>query len=371
MFLTEGRRKTRNRRIRRTERRESGSRRGTAYLAHEFGDMILTGMLKPIDLNRADLNLLVLFDTVLAERHVGRAAERMNLTSSAVSHGLGRLRRLLNDPLFLRTPKGVVPTERALNLATPVADILARVRGIVSSAEPFEPGTSSRRFTIGAPDAVSAVALPPLLARLRTAAPRIDISVRQLLPQSGARSSERAWEPAMNELETRTIDIAIMPINDVPARFAQRTLYEEDFVIASRAGHAYAEAPSLERFCEMQHLIVSLSGDAHGFVDEILAKRGLSRRLALTVPNFMLALAVIADTDFIGALPRRLVAMHSARFGVTFSEAPFPMTRDHIRAIVPKAALMDLGVAWLMDMLEQSAEIERRPGKAASARRHK
>jgi DNA-binding transcriptional LysR family regulator len=328
-------------------------------------------MLKPIDLNRADLNLLVLFDTVLAELHVGRAAERMSLTPSAVSHGLGRLRRLLNDPLFLRTPKGVVPTERALELAAPVADILARVRGIVSSAAPFEPGTSGRRFTIGAPDAVSAVALPPLLACLRTAAPKIDISVRQLLPQSGARSSERAWEPAIAELETRAIDIAIIPINAVPARFAQRTLYDEDFVIASRIGHPYAERPTLERFCEMQHLVVSLSGDAHGFVDEILARQGRSRRLALTVPNFMLALAVIADTDLIGALPRRLVAMHSGRFGLTASEAPFPLSRDHIRAIVPKVALMDAGVAWLMDMLEQSARTERRPGNAASAKRRK
>ncbi len=241
----------------------------------------------------------------------------------------------------------------------------------MSSSEPFEPAASGRRFTIGAPDAVSAVVLSPLLAGLRNAAPKIDISVRQLLPQSGARSSERAWEPAITELETRAIDVAIIPINDVPARFVQRTLYEEDFVIASRIGHAYAENPSLERFCELQHLVVSLSGHAYGFVDEILAKQGRSRRLALTVPNFMLALAVIADTDLIGALPRRLVAMQGERFGLTASEAPFSMRRDHIRAIVPKVALMDAGIAWLMDMLEQSARIERRAGKAASTKRHK
>src|SRR5215468_8898109 len=113
-------------------------------------------MLNGIDLSRTDLNLLVLFEVVLEERHVGRAAARLNLTPSAVSHGLGRLRRLLNDPLFLRTPKGVVPTARALDLAAPIADILARVGSVMATAAPFEPAASTRRFMIGAPDGVSA-----------------------------------------------------------------------------------------------------------------------------------------------------------------------------------------------------------------------
>ena len=139
-------------------------------------------MLNETDLSRADLNLLVLFEAVLETRHVGRAAEKLNLSPSAVSHGLGRLRRLLSDPLFLRTPKGVVPTERASELAEPIAEILARVRRVISTAEPFDPATSTRRFTIGAPDGASAVFLVPLLAALRRSAPAIDISVRQILP---------------------------------------------------------------------------------------------------------------------------------------------------------------------------------------------
>src|SRR6478672_9855447 len=113
-------------------------------------------MLKRIDLARADLNLLVVFETVLEERNVGRAAARLNLTPSAVSHALGRLRQLLNDPLFLRTPKGVVPTARAAELAEPIADILARVRRVVATAEPFDAARSTRRFALGAPDALSA-----------------------------------------------------------------------------------------------------------------------------------------------------------------------------------------------------------------------
>jgi len=316
-------------------------------------------MLNEIDLSRADLNLLVLFEVVLDERHVGRAAERMSLTPSAISHGLGRLRRLLNDPLFLRTPKGVVPTARAMELAAPIADILAGVRSVVATAEPFDPATSSRRFTIGAPDGVSAVVIPPLLAGLRSGAPRVDISVKQLLPPRAAVTSERAWQSAFAELEARAIDIAIVPFEGTPPRFVERTLYGEDFVVASRVGHPYARKPSLERFCRMQHLLVSLSGDAHGFVDEMLAKRGLSRRIALTVPNFMMALALIAETDLIAALPRRLVAMHAARLGLASTEAPLPFRRDRIQAVVSKAAMMDAGVAWLFGVLYDIHQLER------------
>src|ERR1700755_3334344 len=106
-------------------------------------------MLNRIALSRVDLNLLVVFDAVLVERHVARAAGRLNLTPSAVSHALGRLRNLLNDPLFLRTPKGVVPTARALELAAPIADVLARVRSVMATATPFDPSTSTRRVAIG------------------------------------------------------------------------------------------------------------------------------------------------------------------------------------------------------------------------------
>ena len=316
-------------------------------------------MLNEIDLSRTDLNLLALFEVVLDERHVGRAAERLNLSPSAVSHGLGRLRRLLNDPLFLRTPKGVVPTARATELAEPIADILARVRNVVSTAEPFDPATSTRRFTIGAPDGVSAVVVPALLAELRRRAPHIDVSVRQLLPPHAGAAFERAWQPALADLDARAIDIAIVPLHDIPARFIERTLYEEEFVIAARAGHPYARQPTLDRFCQARHLLVSLTGNAHGFVDEALAKHGRARRIALTVPNFMMALAIVAETDLIAALPKQLVAMHAARFGVAIAKAPFPLRSDRIRAIASKAAMMDAGVAWLFGVLQDTQKVRR------------
>src|SRR4051812_40357412 len=235
-------------------------------------------MLNAVDLAGADLNLLVLFETIMGERHVRRAAERLHVSPSAVSHGLSRLRRLLGDPLFLRTPRGVVPTDRATELSEAIADILARVRSVVATAEPFDPARSTRRFTIGAPDGAASVFLPPLLDAIQRTSSRIALSVRQLLPVQGAPSPSLAWRDALAELEARALDIAVIPLGDLPARFVKRPLYDEDFVIAMRAGHPFAKDRRLRGYCAQRHLVVSQSGDPSGFVDAALARRGLVRQ---------------------------------------------------------------------------------------------
>ena len=319
-------------------------------------------MLNEIDLSRADLNLLTLFEVVLRERHVGRAAARLNLSPSAVSHGLKRLRLLLNDPLFLRTPKGVVPTARAVALAGPVADLLAQARNVLASATPFDPATSTRRFVIGAPD--GSVFLAPLLAILRDRAPGIDIGMRQLLPPQGGQSVEQAWTPVFAELEAGLMDIAVAPIDRAPPRFVVRTIYDEDFVVVARARHPFAARPTLQRFCQMQHLVVSKTADPHGFVDDALAGLGLARRVALTVPDFASALATVAETDLIAAMPRRFVAMHAARFAVVSREVPLRLRAFTIKAAVPKVALMDAGLAWLFDVMGEAVQ-----GRGAKAKR--
>src|SRR5262245_32850251 len=125
-------------------------------------------MINVVQLSRIDLNLLVIVRVVLDEKHVGRAAARLKLTPSAVSHALGRMRDLLHDPLFLRTPKGVVPTARAMELSQPVAEILARVESVMASAAPFDPVTSNRRFMIGAPDAVLTSGMMSLLRAIES-----------------------------------------------------------------------------------------------------------------------------------------------------------------------------------------------------------
>jgi DNA-binding transcriptional LysR family regulator len=321
-------------------------------------------MLNQIDLSRTDLNLLTLFEVVLRERHVGRAATRLNLTPSAVSHGLKRLRVLLNDPLFLRTPKGVVPTARATQLAEPVADLLARARNVIASAEAFDPARSTRRFIIAAPDGVASVILHPLLTLLKERAPGIDIGVRQLLPPEGGRMTGQAWGPALEGLESGTMDIAIAPLDDVPARFVARTLYEEDFVVVARPRHPFAVKTTLERFCKAQHLVVSLTGDAHGFVDTALEAQGLARRVALTVPDFAMGLVMVAEADLIAAMPRRFAVLHAQRFGLVTRELPLRLRKFAIRAIATRSAIMDTGLAWLFELLQETvARSEKRTAR--------
>ena len=275
-----------------------------------------------------------------------------------MSHALGRLRALLGDPLFLRTPKGVVPTERAERLAPQIADILARIRGVVASAEPFDPARSMRRFCVGAPDAVSAVRLPPLLQHLDREAPGVDLSIRQLLPRRGATELTDAWAGALVDLEARLCDVIVLPLDEVPKRFAVRALYKEDFVVAARAEHLFLKSPSLERFLKTRHLLVSETGEAAGIVDAALEKRGLSRRIGVTVPSFALALALLADNDLLCTLPRRLVARNGARLGIAAAEVPLELPRYTLSAVAPSGAVADAGLVWLFDTLKVLASPE-------------
>lgn len=311
-------------------------------------------MLNAAQLLRIDLSLLVLFSAVLEERHVARAARKLNLTPSAVSHGLGRLRRLLQDPLFLKTPTGVAPTARAMALAAPVAEILTRIYHVISGSRSFDPGSAERCFTIGAPDALSTMAVTPLLELLAREAPDIDVRVLQLMPQQHGKPTSQVWHSTLAELDAQRLDLAILPIGPPAPRFVDRALFEEDFVVAMRKGHAFARDPSLDAYLAMRHMLVSAIGDAHGAADQSLADLGRSRRVALTVPNFMMALAQLAETDLIATLPRHLVTRHAARFGLEWRPVPFPWHGDTVRVVASKAAMADAGIAWMFDAVARA-----------------
>jgi DNA-binding transcriptional LysR family regulator len=305
-------------------------------------------MMNLAQLARTDISLLVLFEVTYQERHLGRTAQKLGLTTSAISHGLNRLRRLLHDPLFMRTPRGVVPTARADDLAEPIADILTRVNTVIGSARPFDAKQSRRRFTIGAPDALSAIFLPSLLARIHAQAPGIDLAVREAFPSEMELTVERAWNAVRERLEARTFDVAVIPAAKAAPRFTRKRLAETRFVIAARAGHRYLRKPTLEGFCAAEHVVVSQIGDARGFIDGVLARHKRERRVALTVPNFMLALALLPGTDLLAAVPRNLIEEHGVRLGLKYVEAPVKLPDfAPVYVVASRAALLDGGVAWL------------------------
>jgi DNA-binding transcriptional LysR family regulator len=308
-------------------------------------------MMHETDLSRLDLNLLTLFDTIRRERHVGRAADRLNLSPSAVSHGLARLRRMFDDPLFLKTPKGVVPTARAEEMAPAVAEILTQIRAVMAGSAPFDPATSTRRFVLGAPDAVTSVILPTLIAALQRAAPGIDLGLLQLLPDAGEPRPERAWRGAFAALDARSLDLAILPVAPTGARFATRVLYTEDFVIVVRADHPFRRLPTLDHYIKLGHVVVSASSDPQGFVDLAASGEQRQRRIALTVPNFLMALAAVSGTDLAAAVPRRFAALHAERFGLAAVMPPLPLPSFALHATLPELALADRGTAWLFETL--------------------
>jgi DNA-binding transcriptional LysR family regulator len=149
-----------------------------------------------------------------------------------------------------------------------------------------------------------------------------------------------------------------------PSRFTAETVYCEDFVAVMRSRHPFAVKPTLERFCEMRHLVVSMTGDAYGFVDEALAAQGLARRVALTVPNFAMGLVTLSETDLVSAMPRRYVAMHGKRLGLVSRELPLHLPAFSIRAIAPKVAMMDAGLAWMFALVREATGSERAGARA-------
>jgi DNA-binding transcriptional LysR family regulator len=301
-------------------------------------------MLNQIDLSRLDLNLLVVFEAVLEERNIARAATRLHLSASAVSHGLRRLRQTFNDPLFLKHPKGVVPTAQAIAMAPAVAQILAQVRQVIANAEVFEPARSRRRLVIGAPDALAVAILPRALKEIERNAPGLRIGVQNVQPSE-----------TLEALDARRIDVALYPLEELPPRFESRELFEEEFVVAARAGHKLFRRLTLENYCKARHVLVSSTNDPHGFVDDVLKTLGAARTVALTVPTFLLALAVIADSDMVGTLPRSLLALHAKSFAINARRPPFPLSSSTIRAIAPRPAMQDGAIVWLMDLLHRLA----------------
>ena len=261
----------------------------------------------------------------------------------------------MQDPLFLRHPKGVVPTDRARQLAGPVSEVLERARQVMAQAEAFDPSKSTRRFLIGAPDAASAVVLPTLMARVRRDAPGIDLGVLNWVGR---------FEEALAELDSKKMDVALLPLAKVPARFVSRFLFDEDFVLVARQGHPLAKKVTLASYAAAPHVMVSVSGDAHGMVDQILARKKLTRRVVLTVSNFMQALALLEESDLVAALPRHFVAKHAPSYKVVSFEPPLELMRSPIVAVAPQVATRDGGLLWLLDMLEGAGKTARELLKA-------
>ncbi|MBC9209459.1 LysR family transcriptional regulator [Roseomonas aerophila] len=293
------------------------------------------------DLSSLDLNLLRVFDAVARERHVTRAAQRLHLSQPAVSNALTRLRAALNDELFLRRPGGVEPTELALSLAQPVAEVLDRLRETLASHAPFDPASSDRVFTAGFSEYAEAVLAPPLLAHMAVEAPGCLLAIRH---------ADR-----INALETLEQDEAQMVLGmlaEPPSLYTRLRLLPEAFLVLMRPGHPLAEGKmTVERFSQWPHLLHSPNGSLDGALDQPMRDAGFPRRLGAVVAHLSAVPAILTRTDMVMALSRRLARQMATAHGLELRPCPVETRHTRLSLIFHRRFEADQGHAWLRRLI--------------------
>lgn len=300
-----------------------------------------------MDVDSVDLNLLKLFDALLKEGSVTHAGQSLGLSQPAASRGLARLRRLLNDPLLVRTTKGWELTPRAIALSGPVTKLLDDARAIVAPSV-FNPSSASGQFTIATGDHLALMLMPELISKLATLAPGVDL----VIPTSSGDNVDLIAEGSA--------DLAIGVFQKLPARFYQRSLYDEDFVCVVRHNHpVISEKLTLKKFVSLSHLSVIITGKGNNPVDDALAKYGLTRRVAMQIPHFLLAPMIVSESDLILSIPRKLAVKMSLSVPIQILELPLEIENFTPSMIWHERQHNDPSHMWLRKLImEISSNLE-------------
>ena len=254
-----------------------------------------------INLAGIDLNLLVVFDALITEQNVTRAGERLGLSQPATSNALSRLRRLMGDELFIRSATGLRPTPRALELAQQLRPALQVMQGALLEKPTFQPATSDRIFAIGMSDYVEFTVLPKLMSRIQAIAPHVSLQIR-----SGDR------EKLFSLLDNGAIDLACGVFPENIAWHKEQRIFQENYVCVCRRDHpVIGNSLSLEEYLSVSHLLVSIKEDRVGRVDLLLAERNLKRHIALSLPHFLTAPFILAQTDLVATLAERIAISYA------------------------------------------------------------
>jgi DNA-binding transcriptional LysR family regulator len=301
-----------------------------------------------MDMNGHNLPLLASLSVLLSERNVTRAAERLGISQPALSAQLARLRDVFGDQLL--TPatsgKGMVLTPRGLQLKEPLREALQRLEDVVREPPSFDPKESERTFSIGANDNASAIIGARLIQRLR---------------QGGAAKVRLAFRAVdfsrlSDQLETGEIDVALISRKALPGGMPNEPLLDECFMMAQRKGHPRgARRLSLREFASLEHVIVS--GDGGGFrsfIDDILAEKGLTRRVGLSVQYYSIVPMILQSTNFVCTLPARFLTRYASM--LASFELPFDAGRFSLYSTWHARFDNDPGHTWLRHQLARSAE---------------
>jgi DNA-binding transcriptional LysR family regulator len=294
-------------------------------------------------LRNFDLNLLLAFDVLMQELNVTRAAEQMFITQSAMSHILHKLRQQLDDPLLVKTPFGMKPTERALALIDPVRSLLAETERLIQPPIAFDAATSQRRFTLAANDYLEFLLIPALTGAIAQIAPNINLYVKR---------TEASFP--VTQLENGSLDVVLgfESVLNPPAQLHCQILFDDQMVCVVRQNHPIIRtAPSLEDYIAVPHMLISWKGTPTGIIDQHLQELGLERRIKLIVPNFLSAPLIVAQSDMILSLPYKL-AKRFTKF-VPLEIYPVPLELPLYDLIMIWHPLRDKDPAhqWLRDKI--------------------
>jgi LysR family transcriptional regulator, mexEF-oprN operon transcriptional activator len=289
------------------------------------------------NLSRLDLNLLVAFDALLTDRSVTRAAARIGLGQSAMSHNLARLRTLFGDELLTRGAEGMRPTPRALALADPVRVTLAQIQAAVLQREAFDPSTADRSFRIGLADSIEVAVIPGLIARLQRAAPSVSMRLRPINRLT-----------VLEDLDTGRLDLGIGVFDQGQLHHKRRALYTDSFLCLFSPAKVNVVPPlSLEAYLSVPHVLASLTDDGHGAVDDALAKLKLKRSIALTTPGFLAVPFVVRRAPLITTMPSKLARYFAEAFGLATSPPPIELPSFTISLLWHASYDHDPGHVWL------------------------
>jgi DNA-binding transcriptional LysR family regulator len=298
-----------------------------------------------MNLASLDLNLLVALEALLEEGSVGRAAERVSLSQPAMSHALKRLRDLIADPLLVRVGPQMQLTVRAKALRLPLQEILSRTRELLES-EPFDPSRSTRTFRVSVSDNATDLLLPALLKRLQREAPNVSLRI-----QAGARGAIDQTDPG------RDLDVAVACYPKNFKGFYQRRLFTDRDACAVRRNHPLRKRLRRQKdFLAARHVAVVGRTVMEDPVDTWLRHEGFARNVALTVPHYLQALHVVAQSDLIAVIPERLIRAYASALRLEGLAVPLDAGTFDEFLLHPAPTHSDPGCVWLRGLLVDIAQ---------------
>lgn len=303
-----------------------------------------------------DLNLLRVFDEVMAERSLTRAARNLSLTQPAVSNALRRLRETLGDELVQRSGQGMAPTPRARAIWPAVREALQQLQESLIPDE-FVPGEATTTFVLAMADATAAELMPGLTDTLEHEAPNVSMRVVPLTTRDPRRLlDEEICDLAVGYFPSVLADLTAHAQSGEPMPFLHRRIYNGEYVCVMRKGHPLASGPlTLNRFCAARHMLVSFSGRPYGFIDESLASLGRERQVVLTVNQFFTAGRVVANSNLLTVLPRHFVSVTGIAEQLVLRPLPFDVSPVHVDAVWHRRSQQRGAHIWLREAVLRAA----------------